>query len=337
MKVIENRIRSDQEKEDQILKIVFLEADSLGTDMNLEQFSKLGEVVIYGETAPGQVPERIAQADAVIVNKLMMDESALQGALSLKYIGLTATGTNNIDFAYTKKRGICVTNVAGYSTDTVAQHTFAMTLYLLEHLRYYDEYVKSGAYVASRFFCHMDRRFHELKGKTWGIVGLGAIGRKVAQIAKAFGCRVIYYSASGAKRQEGYQQVDFETLLEESDILSVHAPLTVKTHHLMDYAAFCRMKPSAVFINAGRGPIVDEEGLCRALKEKEIAAAGLDVLEVEPMDEKNPLRALAGCDNLLITPHIAWAAVEARTRLLDEVWENIAAFQKGQERNVCTQ
>lgn len=317
------------------MNIVFLEADNLGSDMNFDRFSQLGEVTIYKETAPEQVAERIADAEAVIVNKLMMDEETLKDAPHIRYIGITATGKNNIDFAYTGKRGICVTNVAGYSTDVVAQHTFAMTLYLMEHLRYYDEYVKSGEYTKSRTFCHMDRSFYELSGKTWGILGLGAIGGRVAQIAEAFGCRVIFYSPSGTKRKEKYTQVDFDTLLAQSDILSVHAPLTQKTHHLMDYEAFCKMKPSSVFINVGRGPIVEENGLCQALSEGRIAAAGLDVLEREPMDKESPLRRLADSDALLITPHIAWAAVEARHRLLDEVWENLSAFQRGEARNVC--
>lgn len=317
------------------MNIVFLEADNLGSDMNFDRFSQLGEVTIYKETAPEQVAERIADAEAVIVNKLMMDEETLKDAPHIRYIGITATGKNNIDFAYTGKRGICVTNVAGYSTDVVAQHTFAMTLYLMEHLRYYDEYVKSGEYTKSRTFCHMDRSFYELSGKTWGILGLGAIGGRVAQIAEAFGCRVIFHSPSGTKRKEKYTQVDFDTLLAQSDILSVHAPLTQKTHHLMDYEAFCKMKPSSVFINVGRGPIVEENGLCQALSEGRIAAAGLDVLEREPMDKESPLRRLADSDALLITPHIAWAAVEARHRLLDEVWENLNAFQRGEARNVC--
>lgn len=317
------------------MKIVFLEADNLGSDMNFDKFSQLGDVTIYGETAPEQVAERIADAEAVIVNKLMMDEKSLKDASRIRYIGITATGKNNIDFTYTNKRGICVTNVAGYSTDVVAQHTFAMTLYLMEHLRYYDEYVRSGEYTKSRTFCHMDRRFYELSGKTWGILGLGAIGGKVAQIAEAFGCRVIFYSPSGTKREEKYPQVDFDTLLAQSDILSVHAPLTEKTHHLMDYEAFVKMKRSSIFINVGRGPIVEEQGLCQALEEGKIAAAGLDVLEAEPMDKESPLRRLAKSDAFLITPHIAWAAVEARRRLLDEVWENLSAFQRGEARNVC--
>lgn len=318
------------------MNIVFLEANSVGEDMVLDQFSELGEVTVYDKTDWNQVPERIEKADAVIVNKLMMNEESLAGARHLKYIGLTATGTNNIDFVYTNQRGITVTNVAGYSTEVVAQHTFAMTLYLLEHLRYYDDYVKSGAYTECEGFCHMDRRFTELSGKTWGIIGLGSIGRKVAEIAAAFGCQVIYYSTTGNNRNENYRRVDLDTLLAESDILSVHAPLTEATRHLMDYSAFCKMKKNAIFINVGRGPIVDEKGLLKAMEEERIGAAGLDVLESEPMDKDNPLRKLADSDRLLITPHIAWAAVEARTRLLDEVKLNLEAFQKGEKRNVRT-
>ena len=264
-----------------------------------------------------------------------MNESTLKDAKFLKYIGVTATGTNNIDFDYARKRGIMVTNVAGYSTDVVAQHTFAMVLYLLEHLRYYDDYVKSGDYCKCKSFCHMDRRFSELAGKTWGIIGLGAIGKRVAQIAQVFGCRVIYCSPSGKNQNTEYKQVDFDTLLETSDIVSVHTPLSEKTHHMMDYDAFCKMKESAIFINVARGPIVDEKDLAKAIHKGKIAAAGLDVLEQEPMDKDCPLRKLEESDRLLITPHIAWAAVEARTRLLDEVWLNLNAYIQGEERNVC--
>lgn len=317
------------------MKIVILEAESLGEDMKLDQFFEIGEVAIYGKTTEEQVPERIAQADAVIVNKLPMKEETLKDAKYLKYIGLTATGTNNVDFDYTNQRGITVTNVAGYSTEVVAQHTFALTLYLLEHLRYYDDYVKTGEYTNSDSFCHMERRFNELSGKTWGIIGLGAIGKKVAEIATAFGCEVIFYSASGQKRREAYRQVDFDTLLRESDIVSCHAPLTEKTYHLMDADAFDKMKKTAIFINVGRGPIVNEKDLAKALKKEKIAAAGLDVLEQEPMKKDNPLHKLDVGDRLLITPHIAWAAVEARTRLLDEVYQNLKAFLKGESRNVC--
>jgi glycerate dehydrogenase len=317
------------------MNIVFLEAGNLGEDMRFDRFFELGEVNVYSQTPDELIAERIAQADAVLVNKLPMNEATLKDAKFLKYIGVTATGTNNIDYEYVKKRGITVTNVAGYSTDVVAQHTFAMTLYLLEHLPYYDNYVKSGDYCRSKSFCHMDRRFNELAGKTWGIIGLGAIGKKVAKIAEAFGCRVIYCSPSGKNKNANYPQVDFDTLLAESDIVSVHTPLTAKTHHMMNYDAFCKMKESAIFINVARGPIVDEKGLAKALHKEKIAAAGLDVLEHEPMDRDCPLRKFEDSDRLLITPHIAWAAVESRTRLVDEVWMNLNAFLNGEERNVC--
>ena len=317
------------------MKIVFLEADNLGPDMVFDRFSELGEVTIYGQTPDELIAERIGDADAILVNKLPMRESTLKDAGNLRYIGITATGTNNVDFTYTNTRGICVTNVAGYSTDVVAQHTFAMALYLLEHLRYYDEYVRSGAYTKSDSFCHMGMPFHELTGKTWGIIGLGAIGKRVARIAEAFGCQVIYSSPSGRNTDSLYRRVDTDTLLAESDIVSVHTPLTERTRHMMNYDAFCRMKKTAIFLNAARGPIVDEAGLKRALEEEKIAAAGLDVLEQEPMLEDSPFRALSGCGRLLITPHMAWAAVETRKRLLDEVWMNLDAFRNGVERNIC--
>ncbi len=317
------------------MKIVFLEADNLGPDLVFDRFSELGEVTIYGHTPTELIPERIAGADAILINNLPMRESTLKDAVNLRYIGVTATGTNSIDFAYTNARGIRVTNVAGYSTDMVAQHTFAMALYLLEHLRYYDDYVRSGAYTKSDSFCHMGMSFHELTGKTWGIIGLGAIGKRVARIAEAFGCQVIYSSPSGRNTNDGYRRTDTDTLLGESDIVSVHTPLTERTRHMMDYDAFCKMKRTAVFLNAARGPIVDETGLRRALEEEKIAAAGLDVLEREPMSEDSPLRALCDCGRLLITPHMAWAAVETRKRLLDEVWMNLDAFRNEVGRNIC--
>ena len=317
------------------MKIVFLEADNLGKDMNFDRFSELGEVTIYGQTPCELIPERIADADAVLINKLPMTESTLKDAANLKYIGVTATGTNNIDFEYTNRRGICVTNVAGYSTDMVAQHTFAVALYLLEHLRYYDDYVRSGDYTKSDSFCHFGMPFHELAGMTWGIIGLGAIGKRVARIAEAFGCHVIYCSPSGRNVNGEYEQVDTDTLLARSDIVSVHTPLTEKTDHMMNYDAFCKMKRTAVFLNMARGPIVDETGLVRALKEEKIAGAGLDVLEHEPMAEDSVLRELHDCERLVITPHVAWAAVETRTRLVNELWKNFDAFKNGEERNVC--
>ena len=196
----------------------------------------------------------------------------------------------------------------------------------MEHLPYYDEYVKSEKYVEDRLFTHFDRKFSQLDKMTWGIIGLGAIGRRVADIAKFFGCRVIYYSTSGKNDQPGYERVDFDTLLSQSDIVSVHAPLTPQTENLMDKAAFSKMKSSAIFLNVGRGPIVVEEDLAQALEQGEIAAAGLDVLCIEPMSTENPLKRIKDSDKLLITPHIAWASVEARTRLMEIILGQIKEF-----------
>ena len=224
------------------MKIVFLEADSLGEDMKLDHFFEIGEVVVYGKTTVEQVPERIAEADAVIVNKLPMNKETLSGAGFLKYIGLTATGVNNIDFDYTNKRGITVTNVAGYSTEVVAQHTFALLFYLLEKMPYYDNYVKSEKYVNDSMFTHFANHFHELGKMTWGIIGLGAIGKRVADLAKAFGCHVIYYSTSGRNTDQPYERVDFEELLKRSDVISLHAPLNPDTEGIMNREAFRKMR-----------------------------------------------------------------------------------------------
>ena len=223
------------------MKIVFLDAKTIGDDIDLSAYDTLGEVVKYSFPQPEEVPERAADADVLIVNKIRIDEAAVGRADHLKLVCVTGTGTNNLDKDYLARRNIQWRNVAGYSTESVAQHTFAMLFYLLEGLRYYDDYVKEGHYVNDRFFTHFSHTFHELQGMTWGILGLGAIGRRVADIAVMFGARVIYYSASGAPAQESYCQVDFDTLLRESDILSIHAPLNQYTEGLMDQKAFRKM------------------------------------------------------------------------------------------------
>lgn len=308
------------------MEIVFLEKGSLGNDLDLSYFSELGHVTFYELTKPEEVPERIRDADVIIVNKIPMNEATLSGASHLKLVALTATGMNNIDFDYTNSHGIQVKNVAGYSTNAVAQHTFALLFYVLHRLAYYDNYVKSGAYCTNPGFSHFDEKFSELDGKTWGIVGMGAIGQRVASIAEAFGCHVIYYSTSGNHTEDAYERVDFDTLLTTSDIVSVHAPLTEQTEHLMNAAAFAKMKRSAIFINVGRGPIVVEADLADALEQGTIAAAGLDVLSVEPMREDNPLRRIKDSERLVITPHIAWAAVETRKRLMEIILQQVKEF-----------
>ena len=316
------------------MKISILERDSLGIDVDMSEIDKLGEVTVYPATTVENAVEHIGDADIIIANKLPLNAETLKGAVNLKFVAQTATGTNNVDFAYTNSKGIKVANVPSYSTDSVAQHTFALLLYLVEKMRFFDDYVKNGTYSRSNCFSCLDMIYPEIAGKTWGIIGMGAIGQKVAQIATVFGCKVICYSASGRTYDMPYEQVDFDTLLAKSDILSVHAPLNEYTKGLMNYDAFCKMKTSAYFINVGRGPIVVEENLARALEEDQIRAAGLDVLCVEPMPLDNPLLKFKDSSKIIITPHVAWATSEARQRCVDVVTENIKAFLRGEEKNV---
>lgn len=295
------------------MKIVFLDAKTIGDDLDLSGFDRFGEVVKYDYFTPEEAAVRSREADVLIVNKVQINEASTGDAEHLKLVCVTATGTNNLDKEYLERRNIAWRNVAGYSTETVAQHTFALLFYLMEKMNYYDQYVKSGKYMNDRLFTHFSNVFYELNGKTWGIIGMGNIGRRVAEIAKVFGCNVIYYSTTGKNQQQDFQRVEWEELLTQSDIISVHAPLTDATLNLMDAEAFAKMKPSAIFINVGRGPIVVEEDLCRALETGEIAAAGLDVLREEPMSKDNPLQRIQDSSKLVITPHIAWASVEAKS------------------------
>ena len=313
------------------MKIVFLDAKTIGEDIDLSGFDALGEVVKYGFSTAEEARERSKDADVLILNKVQVNEQTIGKADHLKLVCVTATGTNNLDKEYLDKRGIAWRNVAGYSTESVAQHTFAMLFYLLEKLPYYDNYVKSEKYVNDVSFTHFAKAFHELSGMTYGIIGLGNIGRRVADIAKAFGCRVICYSTSGRNSQPGYERVSFDELLEQSDIVSIHAPLDENTLGLMNKEAFAKMKKSAILLNVGRGPIINEADLAEALNNKTIAAAGLDVLSVEPMQEDNPLRGIKDSERLLITPHIAWAGVEARNRLMGIILGQIKEFFKAHE------
>lgn len=316
------------------MKIVILDAMTLGTDIDLNRFTAFGSLEIYQTSTAEQAASRLKDADIAIVNKVPMNEYTLKDAASLKLISLTATGYNNVDLAYTKKHGITITNAAGYSTNSVVQHTFALLFYVMEKLSYYDAYVKSGDFCQSPVFCNFDKVFMELDHKTWGIIGLGEIGRNVAKIARAFGCRVIYYSTSGKNHNPDYEQVNFDELLAQSDIVSVHAPLNAATEQMMNYEAFKKMKRSSIFLNLGRGPIVDEDGLARALEENLIDGAGLDVICQEPMRSDNPLFTIKDSTKLIITPHIAWATHEARSRLMDKVYETIRSFLNGTPSNV---
>ncbi len=316
------------------MKIVFMERNTLGEDVSLKPFEALGEVVLYGLSNPEENAARIEDADVLIVNKIPMNEALLCHAKKLKLICLTATGTNNVDFAYTNQRGIAVANVKGYSTESVVQHTFAMFFYLFEKLAYYDAFVKCGDYVRNDIFSHFTVPFYELAGKQWGIIGLGAIGRRVAEVAKCFGCSVAYYSTSGANDCKEYPRMELKELLATSDVVSIHAPLNAQTERLIGEEELSYMKKDAILLNLGRGPIVDENALAQALKEGRIGGAGLDVLCIEPMAADSPLRSIQDSRRLLITPHIAWATVEARQRCADEVYRNICAFVNGEERNL---
>lgn len=316
------------------MKLVILERNSVGTDVDVSCFEKLGEVEYYPNTVAENTAERIKDADIIISNKAPMNESTLKDAPNVKLICLFATGFDCVDLAYCKSRGIKVANVVNYSTAAVVQHTLLLALALEEKLAHYDDYVKSGAYAAQDRFSNFDRVFGELDGKTWGIVGMGNIGQGVARVAQALGCRVIFYSASGQSRCTEYERVEFDELLAQSDILSLHCPLSDRTKGLMNKAAFAKMKNTAILVNVARGPVVDTQALYEALMTGQIAAAGLDVLEKEPIAKDNPLGSITDSTKLIITPHMAWASKEARTRLVEEVVKNIEAFLKGQERNI---
>jgi len=325
---------SESGKERIGMKIAMVERDSVGRDIDVSRFEKFGEVVYYPHTTAEDAARHIGDADIVICNKLPINAQTLADCPNVKLVCNTATGYDNIDLEYCKKRGITATNVRDYSTASVAQHTFALLFYVLEKLRSYDEYVKSGQYSHCESFSYFGYGFKELEGRTWGIVGMGNIGRKVAKIAEAFGCNVIFYSSSGKSTCTQYRRVDFDTLLTESDFLSLHCPLTDRTRDLMDQEAFSKMKKEAILINVARGPVVNQEALYEALSSGRIAAAGLDVLAKEPMEADNPLAKIKDSDRLIITPHMAWGSVEARDRVVDGVYKNIEAFLKGEKRNV---
>lgn len=315
------------------MKLVVLERNSVGTDVNVSSFEKFGEVIYYENTTSSEVAEHIKDAEIVIANKAPINADTIKECRNIRMICEFATGYDNVDLEYCKSRNIAVTNVSDYCTDSVAQHTFAMVFYLLEKLPYYDEYVKSGAYASGKRFSHFGRCFQELSGKTWGIIGLGNIGKKVASIASAFGCKVIYYSVTGKNMVQEYEKVDFERILKESDVLSIHCPLSDLTKNLIDENALSKMKKTAILINVARGQVVNNTDLAKALEKGVIQAAGLDVLEQEPIREENPLSDIQDSEKLLITPHMAWGSIEARERIVEEAYKNIEAFLNGEKRN----
>lgn len=307
------------------MKITFLDAYSVG-NADLSAFKYLGEFVAYETTEYNQVVERCLEADVVITNKVKLMKAELKQLPNLKLVCIAATGMNNVDLETAEKLGITVRNVANYSTDSVAEHTFSMVLNLLHHSRYYDDYVKWGSYSESGLFTQLARPFSELKGKKWGIIGMGTIGKRVAEIATVFGAEVLYYSTSGKNLEAGYPHATLEALLQTCQIVSIHAPLYEKTQGLLNYEKLCLMRSDAILINVGRGGIVNEDDLAKALRENKLACAGVDVYAQEPPLRDNPLLAKDIQEKVLFTPHIAWASQEARQRLVDKMVEQIKAL-----------
>jgi lactate dehydrogenase-like 2-hydroxyacid dehydrogenase len=306
------------------MNIVLLDTLTYG-DTSLAGFEALGDVTAYLTTTAEQTEQRVAQADVVVTNKVVISDAVMNAAPNLKLICVAATGTNNIDHDAAARRGIAVQNVAGYSTDAVVQHTFSMLFYLLGHSRYYDEYVKSGQWQKEAVFTHIGPSFSELRGKTWGIIGLGEIGRSVATVAKAFGVNVCYYSTSGKNENGEFEKTTLSRLIENSDIISIHAPLNASTENLISHSELLQMKDGAVLLNLGRGGIVDEDALSVIIDVKPIYV-GLDVLIKEPMSTPHALMNIKHHERLYITPHIAWTSVEARQRLIAATVENIRSW-----------
>jgi len=311
-----------------MINIVFLDQQTIGKVDNLKLLSKLGKLENFESTEAEQVVERCKGKEVVIVNKVGMSEAVMKQLPDLKLICVAATGVNNVDLNYAGNNGIEVKNVAGYSTDSVAQLTFTMLLYLINKPYYYDSFVKSGAYSRSASFTHHNEPFWELKGKRMGIIGLGTIGRQVARIAESFGMEVIFYSTTGRNNHISYKRFELEDLLKSSDVISIHAPLNNQTRDLITYERMKLMRPCAILLNLGRGGIVNEKDLAKALNENIIAAAGIDVMEQEPINADNPLLKLFDKEKILITPHMAWASKESRELLVEKIARNIEVYLK---------
>ena len=312
------------------MKIVITDWSTVsGGDLNYDALQKFGEVQVYDLTTCEETPARIADADIVLCNKTRLDRSNLQNANNLKYIGLFATGYNNIDTEYCRERGIAVCNAPSYSTDSVAQLTFAMILELANRVRDYRNLVDRGDWIKSRTFSYFPIPLMELKNKTLGIIGFGSIGAKVAEIALAFGMNVLAYNRS-PKLAQVVTFTDLKTLLQSSDIVSLHCPLNKDSENLINAETIAMMKDGAYLINTARGAVVDENAAAAALNRGKLAGMGTDVLQAEPMREDCPLYKAKNC---VITPHIAWAGLETRQRLMGIVEDNIAAFLDGKAQN----
>jgi len=308
------------------MKIVFLDQATMGDDISFTQFEELGDYTGWPLTSPEEIAERISDADVVIVNKVVLGKQEIDSAPRLRLICVAATGTNNIDSEYAASKGIPVKNVKGYSTESVTQITFAQILALLNHIQYFDNFVKSGEYSRGKMYSNLQRQFSELSSMKIGIIGMGDIGRNVARIATAFGAEVQYSSTSGVAHCKDYPMVPFEELLRTSDIISIHSPLNEKTKNLITMKEMKLMKSSAMIVNIGRGGIVNERDLASAVDEGIIAGAAIDVFEKEPFPSDHPFLLMSHPDRILLTPHVGWASVQARTRLAGMIVQNIKSI-----------
>ena len=308
------------------MKIVLLDRETLGYDVDLTVFDKFGELVSYDITKEDETLERLKDADIVITNKVVIDANIMDNS-NLKLICISATGMNNVDLVHAKKKNIEVKNVAGYSSSSVAQVAFSMIFHFANKLNYYKKFVDEGNWQKCEIFTHIDALFHELDGKRVGVIGLGDIGRNFAKKAKAFDCEVVYYSTSGKNSNSEYERVELDELLSSSDIISIHCPLNENTKDLLNYENMKNIKDGAILLNLGRGGIINEPDLAKIIDEKEIYC-GIDVVSVEPIEESNPLLKVKNKEQLLLTPHIGWASIEARARLIELVAKNIEEFIK---------
>ncbi len=312
------------------MKIKILDALTLGEDMDLSVFSKLGELTVYDKTAPEDVAKNIGDADVIIINKVKVGAHNLAECENLKLICIMATGYDNIDTEYCKANNIAVCNVVGYSSQSVAQITVAMVLSLVSHLGEYKEAAANGSYTNGGVANILTPVYHEICGKTWGIVGYGNIGSQVGRVAQALGCKVIVNKRTPAPDVEC---VDIDTLCREADIITVHTPLTSDTKNLINEQRIKSMKSDAIFVNMARGLVADEESLANAIENGKLGGLGIDVYSTEPFGADHPYTKIAGLPNVCLTPHMSWGAYEARVRCRDEVMQNIESFLRGEKRN----
>lgn len=314
------------------MKLAFLDAATLGDDLDLSPFRALGELVIYGNTAPHEVAARVADCHVVVVNKIKLNQSNLENTETLRLICVAATGFDGIDLSYCRSRGIGVCNVVGYSTQSVAQVTLALTLSLVNHLTEYRRFVDSGDYLRAGLANRLEPVYHEMSSMTWGVVGLGNIGRRVADMARALGAHVIATRHRDLP-DETYETVTVDELCRRADIISVHTPLNEGTRGLIDGRRLSMMKPGTVLVNVARGAVLDEGAVAKAVLDGHLGGFAADVYSIEPFGEDHPYRALMGRENVIFTPHMAWGAYEARERCMAEIRENIRVFFEGGIRN----